>query len=344
MSSIVRHDAPTREEWLRLRNTLGIGASEIAAICGLNPSNWTTAFDVWAQKKGYAEPKEESYPMRRGRLVEQALAAEFAQVTGKVAHRTLNIIFTNEKYPNVFCTPDSFTDDDEIVEFKNVSSLPGTQGWGEAWSDVVPVHYLAQVTLQMGILERDHALMGVDFGNREYRVYDVPFDKAFFEAMVARAQHFWRTHVEDDVPPEPVVGEHAAEYIEKLHPKSITQKREATETELRLVRTYAAIRARITFLENVKEDIGNQIRLSIGDSEGITFPGGRAALRDTKFFPHVRYPQAIKRILEIHPELQKIVDEETELTKRRSLYVTMDPAMIEDDVADLNLLTGGTHE
>ena len=55
------------EEWNRQRR-MGIGGSDIGAICGLN--KWRTALDVFLEKTGQAQEKEPNEAMRLGTCVE----------------------------------------------------------------------------------------------------------------------------------------------------------------------------------------------------------------------------------------------------------------------------------
>ena len=59
-----------REEWLTHRQE-GIGSSEVATILGLNP--WETPYQLWRRKKGLDAPKEETFAMKAGHYLEDAV-------------------------------------------------------------------------------------------------------------------------------------------------------------------------------------------------------------------------------------------------------------------------------
>ena len=70
---------PKPEGWHEARKS-GLGGSDIAAVLGL--SKWASPMDVWYQKRGLVDPLEESNAMRRGRLLEPAIAEWYAEETG----------------------------------------------------------------------------------------------------------------------------------------------------------------------------------------------------------------------------------------------------------------------
>jgi putative phage-type endonuclease len=64
---IEAREITSREEWFAWRRQ-DVTASAVAALLGAHP--YQTAFGLYEEKTGVAEPQEESGPMRRGRLME----------------------------------------------------------------------------------------------------------------------------------------------------------------------------------------------------------------------------------------------------------------------------------
>ena len=60
-----------RAEWLEYRKD-GIGSSEVATILGLNP--WETPYQLWRRKKGLDAPKDETFAMKAGHYLEDAVS------------------------------------------------------------------------------------------------------------------------------------------------------------------------------------------------------------------------------------------------------------------------------
>lgn len=64
-----------RAEWLEYRKD-GIGSSEVATILGLNP--WETPYQLWRRKKGLDAPRDETFAMKAGHYLEDAVSQFWA--------------------------------------------------------------------------------------------------------------------------------------------------------------------------------------------------------------------------------------------------------------------------
>lgn len=179
----------------------GIAASDIAAILGISP--WATPIDVYCQKTGLVDPGEETPPMRRGRMMEPAIAAFYAEITqrevampavvwpdsidGTVRHPTI---------PWALATPDRVVLDsagrpERLVEIKSVS-WKGASEWGGD-PDSVPDIYRVQTEWQMevcGIGECD--LVPWIAGEDEPRIYPLRRDEGLAALLVKAAAAFWQ--------------------------------------------------------------------------------------------------------------------------------------------------------
>ena len=69
-----------RGEWLEYRKG-GIGSSEVGTILGLNP--YETPYQLWRKKKGIDAPQAETFAMKAGHYLEDAVSLFFADETGK---------------------------------------------------------------------------------------------------------------------------------------------------------------------------------------------------------------------------------------------------------------------
>lgn len=69
-----------RAEWLEYRKS-GIGSSEVATIVGLNP--WETPYQLWRRKMGLDAPKEETFAMKAGHYLEDAVSQFWQDATGR---------------------------------------------------------------------------------------------------------------------------------------------------------------------------------------------------------------------------------------------------------------------
>ena len=77
-----------RNEWLEHRKS-GIGSSEVATILGLNP--WETPYQLWRRKVGLDEPKTETFAMKAGHYLEDAVAQFWHDDTGPIFRSALTV-------------------------------------------------------------------------------------------------------------------------------------------------------------------------------------------------------------------------------------------------------------
>ena len=104
--SIHMQNYATREEWLKARNELGIGASELATICGVNP--YESAVELWQKRTGLKPPAPENENMRRGHDLEPIVRDRFMKVYGwafDLKYDEFGMWF-NDQYPHQFATLD----------------------------------------------------------------------------------------------------------------------------------------------------------------------------------------------------------------------------------------------
>lgn len=73
------------EAWLKLRKT-GIGGSDAAAICGLNP--YASAVHVFQEKTSEELNVKDNEPMRQGRGLEDYVARRFCEASGLKVRRS----------------------------------------------------------------------------------------------------------------------------------------------------------------------------------------------------------------------------------------------------------------
>lgn len=196
-------------EQIELRKT-GVSASEIAAVCGLNP--WRGPGDVWADKLGLTgqTEQEQTEDIERGNELEHALV----HWTGR---RILQHVATNKETFRsktdelALATPDGFAVDfaggaTATIEVK-APSWRTARDWSDPKevSDGCPKYYLVQAQWQMGVLGLGEGYVSGLVDGRLW-VYRLAFSEALYQALLARAKDFWRS-VEAREPPPFVAGQ-----------------------------------------------------------------------------------------------------------------------------------------
>lgn len=148
-----------RQQWLEERKT-GIGASDAAAIIGMNP--WKTNVMLWEEKTGLVESDDISdkpvvkYGNDAEQLLRQLFILDFPQYSVKYDEFKL---FRNDKHPFIFATLDGWIDGEKmgVLEIKTTQIMNPMQ-WGK-WKDGIPDNYYIQVLHQLIATGYDFAIL-----------------------------------------------------------------------------------------------------------------------------------------------------------------------------------------
>lgn len=259
-------------EQIEMRRT-GIGASEIAAVCGVSP--WDGPLDVWLRKTGRADEKQATPEMHAGNMLERAICDWYAVEMGGPA-LVESTTLRHPRIPYALATPDRVWRDDpkRLVQAKNVG-LRMAEHWGED-PDAIPEDYRLQIEWEMEVAGADRCDVVVLIGGQRLRIYPIYRDRALAESLLKIAGHFWEKHVLADVPPDVDASEGARRYLERKHPRHITPLVDAPDEAAEWAARYAAAMAMAKAAEEEKDLCGNHLRKIIGDAEGIRGPWGKA--------------------------------------------------------------------
>lgn len=190
-----------------------IGASEIAAVCGVHP--YATPFTVWCEKRGLTEPKDQTEPMYWGNRLESEVAKEFTRrtkiklVKGKTCR--------HEKFPYFAATPDfELVGMNGLLECKIAGHFSG-KNFGENGSDEVPQQYVMQCMWQIYICQKEFCYLAVLIENREYRIFRITRDDELIDSMKRIAYKFWNENVLTGDPPPFTGHEPDVEALKRLY-------------------------------------------------------------------------------------------------------------------------------
>jgi putative phage-type endonuclease len=260
---------PLSGDPFRDRRRSGIGGSDAGAILGVSP--WTSALELWEQKRGIVQ--DERVPSERmvwGTRLEHAILAGYEEDEGVKLRKTGRVFRRHADFPFVVGHPDAIADD-RIVEAKAVGFLD--ERWGEPGSEDVPVHYFAQVQHYMMLTGRPRADLAALVGGRELRVYVIPAAPAFQEALLQEERDFWLRVVED-VPPPPDGSESAGRALRQMFPRAFPEEVIANPAMELVADQYALAREELGELEKIVAS-GAQVLQS--------FMGARERLRGERF-------------------------------------------------------------
>lgn len=232
---LLPHDAD-RELWLKRRRE-GIGASEIAAVMGISP--YDSPFSLWWRKHmgWHTEPSPE---MATGTYLEPTIADWWIEHCDPLENLAVHRggLYASAARPWQLATPDRLLCDPQmhddpypelerpdwewrhpdewilgLLECKWVAY--SWDGWGDDGSNVIPVHYRAQVQQQIDVLETQDAFVCA-LGPGGFRTFRIYRDEKDLRAMREAGARFMQSLAEGE-PPD--IDEHAATLpmVRRLH-------------------------------------------------------------------------------------------------------------------------------
>ena len=203
----------SREEWLKARQSQGIGGSEAGAILGLN--KYMTNVDLWELKTGRkaAPDLSDNAAVQFGKYAEPLLRELFKQDYPQysVDYHEFDL-YVNDTYPFIFATLDGeITAADGsrgILEIKT-TTIQNKLQWNE-WDNKIPDSYYGQILHQLAATGWDFAILKayiryyvdgeVRVTIRHYRIErkDVLTD---IQYLIKAEFEFWEKVQNDEQPP-----------------------------------------------------------------------------------------------------------------------------------------------
>ncbi|XZE18778.1 YqaJ viral recombinase family protein [Pirellulaceae bacterium SH449] len=257
-----------RAAWLEERKS-SIGASDVAAILGLNP--WASAWDVWADKRGLIEDWEGNEATELG--------TRFETVILDIAEQKIGELIRNKriKHPSlpIASTCDAISwNTQEPVEAKTTGLVGPVYGeWGDEGTDVVPDAYSIQVHTQL-LCSDPSVQLGHLFGlvpGRGVVHYQIPRSDKLCEQLGNILADWWERHIVQGV--EPSRDKASFDVVKRLKkvPNKVVVFPESVDRILERFETLKAIAKR---REKQVEQLQTALLLELGDAEeGVLLSG-----------------------------------------------------------------------
>lgn len=275
-----------RADWLQRRRQ-GIGGSDVAAILGLSP--FKTALDIFGEKRGLIEPRENE-AMSWGHRLEGVVAQAFTDATGieLVTPAPETIPFPHPQRPWQLASPDRLTADAEaVVEIKTASYL-AAEYWGASGSDDVPEEYLIQLLWYLNTLDAKRGHIAVLIGGQEFRCYTIERNPRLESVMVGRVEEFWRNHVLTGEPPPATPRD--GRTLARIHKQESQELLSANDATDALGRRLAEVRESLAELTTEEQGLEVALKEVIGPDAGIAGSGWKATWKQCK--PKRRFDSA----------------------------------------------------
>ena len=247
-----------------------LGASEIAAVCGMDP--FAGPWDVWADKLGL-DIREEFAESDMGHLFERPLLEHYSRKTGVALTYPSTLIHPLHKW--VSATPDGLAVD-RVVQVKVVGA-----NMAHKWDGGVPEYVVCQVQWEMFVTGLPLAVVVACVGGTDYRALDVPADRELQNTLYAIGRDFWFDHVLSGVPPDPDASEACRKALAARYRKA-EGLIPATAELVSLAYQHKSLGASLAALKEDRDAIGNVLRLAIGEHAGFEWESGRCTWKPDK--------------------------------------------------------------
>lgn len=258
-------------EWHAVRTT-GIGGSDIAAICGLNP--YTSPLEIWLAKIGNPLPRPNNSALNEAALMGHALepivASRFTALTGLLAHSNPGTL-RRPDLPWCLVNLDRYTDEDGhlgALEIKTRSSYALND-----WLAEPPVDVQVQVQWQLAVTGWAFAWTASLIGGQRTIVHRIDRDQALIDDLLAIGDEFWGW-VRDGVQP-PIDGTPATgTALDRLHAQAEDRIviADALEVE-QLLKQRATAKEQIAAGEAALQDAENRLKAIAGDATDVHIRG-----------------------------------------------------------------------
>lgn len=317
---------PLTPEWHEERRK-GIGSSDAAAILGL--SKWATQLDVYSEKMGQGEPREDTAFTEWGRRLEAVIAdaAEDALNVGREGDERIR--FTSW-LPAIHCKAwwPAFTHVDRrgrvdgAMTALECKSGMGTRGWGDPGTvsitdahQVIPPDYAIQVGHHLLCTGYAAVYVAALIGYRDFRLYRVERDEAWLDDLLADERQWWEAHVVAGVPPDPdgMIALRARLAGQTAVPSA------TPEQQLIADRALAAKRARDAADGRYKAEVEKLAR-SMGDQKGISHTTWRFGMRPGR--RTTAWQKVLGEVAPVGLDLAPVIEKHTKVGEP---YFQLDP-------------------
>lgn len=309
----------SQTEWLEIRRQ-GIGSSDCAAACGLNP--YMSMLELWMIKTGRVkqniEDESEGHaPLSWGKRLEP-LVAEYYSMHTNYKVRRVNAVLQHRDPDKHFMLANL---DYSVVGDADVQILEcktaGEHG-AKLWRDGVPLYVLCQVQHQLAVTGKKAAHICVLICGHETRIFKVTRSESVIQHIVNAERYFWEC-VEKDTPPEADASESAAKALQLLYPehvplstKDLSEDEQANQQFEQLIR----VRNQVEKSQEQFNLLKHQLQAKIQEAERATFKAGSVTWKKAKDSISLDS----KALLKLHPEMLSQFPQSKQGSRRFNIY------------------------
>ena len=309
----------SQAEWLNVRKQ-GIGSSDCAAACGLNP--YMSMLELWMIKTGRIKQSIEDEssghaPMYWGKKLEPLVAEYYSMHTNNKVRR-VNAVLQHPDADKYFMLANL---DYSVVGSEEVQVLEcktaGEHG-AKLWRDGVPLYVLCQVQHQLAVTGKKAAHICVLICGQETRIFKVTRSESVIQHIINAERYFWEC-VENDTPPEADASESAAKALQLLYPEHVPlSTTDLSEDPIANQQFEQLIQAR-NQIEKHQENfdlLKHQLQVKMQHAERATFQTGSVTWKKSKD----SITLDSKALLKQHPEYLAQFPNNKQGSRRFNIY------------------------
>jgi putative phage-type endonuclease len=245
----------------------------MAAILGLSP--FSSALEVYLSKRGELPPTPDTSLTKAGRVMEQVIAAMYAEKAG-VKVRRCNLTLRHPKHDYLI----GHIDRDVVgvrrgVEIKNVSPRIGYRWGKDGEPGGIAEYYLPQVHHYMLVMDYPVFDVAAYFGGDDLRVYPLERDREWDEILLDAGSDFWNNYVLPGIPP-PLDADHpsALGLLRRMYPGTNGEVVEASASEFAWAAVAREATAKATEYSKVADSAKAHLLDCMGPAAVLRFPDG----------------------------------------------------------------------
>lgn len=309
----------TQAEWLEVRRQ-GIGSSDCAAACGLNP--YMSMLELWMIKTGriqqnIKEDSEGHAPLYWGKQLEP-LVAEYYSMHTQHKVRRVNAVLQHRDPDKHFMLANLDysvvgSDEVQILECKTA----GEYG-AKLWRDGVPLYVLCQVQHQLAVTGKQAAHICVLLCGHETKIFKVTRSESVIQHIVNAERYFWEC-VEKDTPPEADASESAAKALQLLYPEHVPLSTTDLSEDTQANQQFEQLLQTRNQIEKYQEQfdlLKHHLQAQMQDAERATFKAGSVTWKKAKDSISLDS----KALLKSHPEYLSQFPQSKQGTRRFNIY------------------------
>ena len=258
-----------RAEWLKHRES-GIGSSEVATIIGLNP--WETPYQLWRRKIGLDAPKNETFAMKAGHYLEDAVAQFWHDETGQtiIKQSAGDWLIVNKERQYMRVSPDRtyWLGESRSQKDKGILECKTTQMAIDP--DDIPKHWFTQLQYQLGVAELEQGSLAWLCSGREFGYKNCAFVPEYFELLVESVERFWIDNIQGKNEPEAV---NVKDILIKYNKHTDNKVIEVGSDEYNAYTELKEVREQLDAIEERKKELEDKLKMCFGDAEAISYEG-----------------------------------------------------------------------